>query len=297
MILLQARLFALLYYRPLTAFTRIIDEGSFLFSAVMVLMVSAFLRYSLTHAAGQQVLPFGFFATLLTLSLIFAPACILVVTLVEATGSFGVVLRRDYGPLLTCTLMAWSASYLPVACITYTLPPDPSALGVLLSLWIAGGVMFAIAMSCAVMVLFGTSGGRSVLITVLSLVVMAMGLFVVTLVGPVMSLFGSPFVLYFLYQAFRGELGDIALSFRSRGNFRRQLEAAAINPHDADPHYQLGLIYQQRRQPSIAIQEFQRAIAIDPREADAHFQLGRIASGAGPAGGSASTPAGNRAVG
>jgi hypothetical protein len=277
MILLQARLFFLLYYRPLTAFTRIIDEGSFLFGVAMVLVVSTFLRYALSHAAAQPVTPFGFIATILTLSLIFVPACILVATLVESTGSFGVVLRRDYGPLLTCTLMAWAASYLPVACIAYTLPPDPSAAGVVLSLWLAGGVIFAISMCCAVMVLFGTSGGRSVLIVILALVVTAMGLFVVRLVGPIMSLFGSPFVLYFLYQAFRGELGDIAASFRSRGNFRRQLEAAAINPHDADPHYQLGLIYQQRRQTSIAIQEFERAIAIDPSEADAHYQLGRIA--------------------
>jgi len=55
------------------------------------------------------------------------------------------------------------------------------------------------------------------------------------------------------------------------------LEAAAVNPHDGEAQYQLGLIYQQRRQYTEAIQRFQRAVAIDPTQTDAHFQLGRIA--------------------
>ena len=64
---------------------------------------------------------------------------------------------------------------------------------------------------------------------------------------------------------------------RRRQNFRRMLDAAAINPHDAEAQYQLGLIYQQRRQYTAAIQRFKNAVAIDPTETDAHFQLGRIA--------------------
>jgi tetratricopeptide (TPR) repeat protein len=55
------------------------------------------------------------------------------------------------------------------------------------------------------------------------------------------------------------------------------LEAAAINPHDADAQYQLGLIHQERRQSTEAIRRFQAAVAIDPEETDAQFQLGRIA--------------------
>jgi tetratricopeptide (TPR) repeat protein len=55
------------------------------------------------------------------------------------------------------------------------------------------------------------------------------------------------------------------------------LEAAAINPHDGEAQYQLGLIHQQRRQYTEAIRRFQAAVAIDPTETDAHFQLGRIA--------------------
>jgi tetratricopeptide (TPR) repeat protein len=55
------------------------------------------------------------------------------------------------------------------------------------------------------------------------------------------------------------------------------LNASALNPHDGEAQYQLGLIYQQRRQYTEAIERFRNAVAIDPGETDAHFQLGRIA--------------------
>ena len=55
------------------------------------------------------------------------------------------------------------------------------------------------------------------------------------------------------------------------------LNASRLNPHDGEAQYQLGLIYQQRRQYSAAIERFKKAVAIDPGETDAHFQLGRIA--------------------
>ena len=51
------------------------------------------------------------------------------------------------------------------------------------------------------------------------------------------------------------------------------LEAAAINPHDGEAQYQLGLIHQQRRQYTEAIRRFEAAVAIDNTETDAHFQL------------------------
>jgi len=55
------------------------------------------------------------------------------------------------------------------------------------------------------------------------------------------------------------------------------LEAAAINPHDGEAQYQLGLIHQQRHQYTEAIRRFQAAVTIDNTETDAHYQLGRIA--------------------
>jgi tetratricopeptide (TPR) repeat protein len=95
--------------------------------------------------------------------------------------------------------------------------------------------------------------------------------------GGVLRYVASPFILYYLWLAFRGDVGDLSQAFRSRQNFRRLMDAAALNPHDAEPHYQLGLIHQQRRQYAQAIAEFRRAIEIDKTEVDAQFQLGRIA--------------------
>jgi tetratricopeptide (TPR) repeat protein len=87
----------------------------------------------------------------------------------------------------------------------------------------------------------------------------------------------SPFLLFYAFSMFRGDIGDIGFSLRQRQGFRRSMEAATINPRDAGAHYQLGLIYQYRRQYSEAIARFQKAIEIAHDETDAHFQLGRIA--------------------
>jgi tetratricopeptide (TPR) repeat protein len=64
---------------------------------------------------------------------------------------------------------------------------------------------------------------------------------------------------------------------RAREDFKRNLEAATLNPADSSAHYNLGLIYQQRRQYEEAKTSFARAIEIDPEETDAYYQLGRIA--------------------
>jgi tetratricopeptide (TPR) repeat protein len=98
--------------------------------------------------------------------------------------------------------------------------------------------------------------------------------------GPLRFLLGwiaSPFFLFYAYYYLGGEFSHLGAGLRSRQTFHRMLEAAAVNPHDGEAQYQLGLIYQERRQYTEAIQRFKNAIAIDPGETDAHFQLGRIA--------------------
>jgi tetratricopeptide (TPR) repeat protein len=87
----------------------------------------------------------------------------------------------------------------------------------------------------------------------------------------------SSFFLFYIFYYLRGEFGNLGAGLRSRQSFRRNLEAAAVNPHDGEAQYQLGLIYQHRRQFTEAIRRFQNAAAIDPSLTDAHFQLGRIA--------------------
>jgi tetratricopeptide (TPR) repeat protein len=98
--------------------------------------------------------------------------------------------------------------------------------------------------------------------------------------APLRYIFGwlaSPFFLFYAYYYLGGELANVGSGFRQRQSFHRMLEAATVNPHDAESRYQLGLIYQQRRQYTEAAQQFQAAVSIDPGETDAHFQLGRIA--------------------
>jgi tetratricopeptide (TPR) repeat protein len=87
----------------------------------------------------------------------------------------------------------------------------------------------------------------------------------------------SPFLLILVIILLRNFLGDIVSSQRAREDFKRNLEAATLNPADASAHYNLGLIYQQRGQREEAKASFTRAIEIDPEETDAHYQLGRIA--------------------
>src|SRR5262249_57936513 len=95
--------------------------------------------------------------------------------------------------------------------------------------------------------------------------------------GGISGYLTSPFVLYYLYRWLSPDLGGLGTSLTSRQRLKQQLENATLNPRDADAHYQLGLIYQQRRQNSLAQERFLKAIEIDPSEPDAYYQLGRMA--------------------
>jgi tetratricopeptide (TPR) repeat protein len=148
------------------------------------------------------------------------------------------------------------------------------------ALGIAAGaayVYFAVLMFFAVRTVFGTGNGAAVAIVGLSWVPLVAAAF---LWGPLRFLLGwlaSPFFLLYAYYYLGGEVGALGAGLRTRQHFRRMLEIATLNPHDADAQYQLGLIHQQRRQYTEAARRFQNAVAIDPEEIDAHFQLGRIA--------------------
>jgi tetratricopeptide (TPR) repeat protein len=83
--------------------------------------------------------------------------------------------------------------------------------------------------------------------------------------------------LYYAYMLFASDARALGDGLRQRQHLRQQLEISTTNPRDADAHYQLGLIYQKRRQYTEAISRFKRAVEIDPKEADPHFQLGCIA--------------------
>jgi hypothetical protein len=215
------------------------------------------------------------FGSVITLAVIYIPIVTLAVVLLEPLGSFGVVLRRDYGSLLACTFMGWAAAHLPFAAAGLALAPLGAGPLASLGLWAAAKLVFGGLMVCAVRVVFGISFGRAgaaVAISVFSVVIE-------TLIARsgIMWYLASPWVLLLAYFFFRGSLGGLGSTLRSRQSFRHNLEAATINPRDSEAHYQLGLIYQQRRQYTEAIARFKQAVEIDHSEIDAHYQLGRIA--------------------
>lgn len=253
-----------LFVQPAAAMSAILDRGGLLFASLAVLLVTF-----LSPARGT----ISFYTPLLVLAVAYVPGVLVLSFLIGSLGG-GVwnVFQRDYSPLLTCTAMAWTAANIPLLLATWILPQQ---------LWIivAGmaAAFFLFLMFFAVRTVFGTENWVAGVVIALSWLPLVAAAY---LAGPLRYLLGwvaSPFFLFFAYYYLGGEIRNLGQGLRSRQNFHRMLEAAAINPHDGDAQYQLGLIYQDRRQYTEAIQRFKNAIAIDPRETDAHFQLGRIA--------------------
>jgi tetratricopeptide (TPR) repeat protein len=208
------------------------------------------------------------------LAVVYVPGVLLLTSmLARFGGGTGTSFQRDYAPLLTCSGMAWTGSLLPFVIASRFFPFDLIVLGI----GSVGLLYFLVLMFLAVRTIFGLENWTAVLIIGLSWLPLVAAVF---LWGPLHYLLGwiaSPFFLFYAYYYLGGELGNLGSGLRSRQTYRRMLDAAAVNPHDGEAQYQLGLIYQQRRQYTEAIQRFKNAIAIDPGETDAHFQLGRIA--------------------
>ena len=168
--------------------------------------------------------------------------------------------------------MAWAAARLPFALVALAAAAGPSMT---IALWVASLVYFTVLAALAARVVFGVGRGER------RCRGDAWGGSPCSWSRSCMFL-ASPFLLYFAYQFLRGDVGDVLWSFGARQYFKRHLQAATINPRDAEAHYQLGLIHLQRRQLEEAAARFARAVEIDPREIDAHYQLGRIARGQRP---------------
>jgi tetratricopeptide (TPR) repeat protein len=260
-----------LFWRPAVAMSAILDRGSLLFASLAVLAVSVLLETPVFQM--RPWLQFEFYTPLLVLAVAYVPGCVLLSKVIAGPGGgLGTIFRRDYSPLLTCTAMAWSAANLPLAVAERTIPPAFAAFPIALAY-----LYFAFLMFFAVRTIFGTANGPASLIVCLSWLPLVAALF---LWGPMHFLLGwlaSPFFLFYAYYYLGGEIGNLGAGLRSRQNFRRMLDAAAVNPHDAAAQYQLGLIYQERRAYTEAVQRFRKAVQIDPYETDAHYQLGRIA--------------------
>ena len=264
MLIDNIKLLLRVYWQPAAAMSAILDQGSLLFASVAVLTVSLFYKSGLA---------ISFYMPLLVLAVAYVPGVLLLSGLLARLGGgLGSVFQRDYAPLLTSTAMAWAAANLPVALAGGMLP-----LLVRLMLAAVAQLYFLVLMFFVVRTVFGTGNGTAVAVVCLSWVPVVAASF---LWGPLHFLLGwlaSPFFLFFAYYYLGGEIGNLGAGLRRGQNFRRMLNAAALNPHDGEAQYQLGLIYQQRRHYTEAIARFRKAVAIDAGETDAHFQLGRIA--------------------
>lgn len=272
-----------LFWQPGAAMSAILDRGSLLFATLAALAGSLLLK------SVAPWLPLGFFGPLMILAILYVPGTILLGCLLGRLGTFGVVFRRDYSSLLTCTLTAFAASDVPVALAGWLLAPlfqDAALsrgqwlgpLSVFLPVLLAVQVLyFAVLMFFAVRTVFGFENGLSVAVVGLSWIPLVVAVPVLGLLAPVLGFLASPFFLLYAWYYLSSEFRGLGEGLRSRQNFHRMMQAAAINPHDGEAQYQLGLIYQQRRQYTEAVQRFQKAVAIDSTLTDAHFQLGRIA--------------------
>ena len=204
-----------------------------------------------------------------SLAVLYVPALILLLVMIERTSSFSVAFRRDYGSLLSCTFLAWTASHLPFALAGLALEPMGLGANAALLLWLLGNLYFGFLMVCAVRTVGGTSVQNASLTVGLAWLSLRFDSWVFSV------LTFSPFLtLIWLVPLALGALAGMRAAHRQRQGFRRHLQAATLNEHDAEAQYQLGLVYQQRRQQSEALKHFRRAVEIDPNEPDANYQLG-----------------------
>ncbi len=256
--------------------------------------------------AAVWVVGWKVISSLLFTAVLLVPVVIFVANIVERRGSFGVTLRQEYAPVASAVLYARalaSLCALPFAALIRAsgieemsyqqsmtmleslarqggrsleeilaaepfLLPDSFASTIMLpfmALWLLVAVREALRLSW----------GRALLVVPGS----ALAMIPLTMVfGPVFKwVAASPFLILLLFFMLRGYFAEVMSGQRARASFKRNLEAATLNPADASAHYNLGLIHLQRKELGEARARFARAVEIDPEEVDSHYQLGRIA--------------------
>jgi tetratricopeptide (TPR) repeat protein len=267
MILEQLQLLLSLYVRPVRAASRIIDHGRLWFALCSALLVLLAVRGGVFLPDKPVLKIVG------AMALAFVPVVILVMTVYRSHESFPVMLRKDYLTFLNCVLLSLAAALLPLAVLSRIVLPVYLAL----ALVAAAGIYFLILVTFCIRTLWGSglavAGGAALV----GLAATFGGLIAFLALGSFMYYLSSPFVLFYAYILLGSDMRSLGEGLRARQHLRRQLDIAATNPRDADAHYQIGLIYQQRHQYDEAKKRFARAVEIDAKEADPVFQLGRIA--------------------
>lgn len=235
-------------------------------------MAEAMARIDQQRRALESRYLLSRFNSVLLMAAVFLPACVLLLAAFCHLGSGLTVLFRDYQPALAGSLFAWAAARLPVALLWWSGVPAAWVVPV----QIAALLYFLLLMAVVLSTVMGVSFWQALLAELPSVALGAGASLLLTNSGNLLYFLASPWLLYFGYQRFGGDLSALGGGLAARQNFKRQLEFATLNPRDADAHYQLGLLYVQRRSLDEAEKSFRRALAIDPNEPETLYHLGRL---------------------
>ena len=292
-------------------FTAILSQ----FLYVIVTQLLAGNRGLLSSAMLVSVALFQSALVLVPVALFLVPLLTAVTNLFDRRGSFGVVITQEYAPVASIVFYTLTAvnlgailialffhfSGIQAAHVTRAIAAEPEALAMIRSMFSLTPEAEAqlsqqlrdprvIVENLFLMVKFGLLSIGLVIAVREAFRVSAMRAFAITAISglgmlPILGIWGllfsrilgSPFLLLMLFLFLRGYVTDVLKTQRSKAAFRRNLEAATLNPADASAHYNIGLIHQQRGELEAARERFERAVQIDEEEVDSHYQLGRIA--------------------
>ncbi len=287
----------MIFYAPVRGMREMRDRGSLAPVAFLAFLSQAAYNVVTRKFAGARVSPDLFQAAMfvVVIALILVPILTLVANTFERRGSFRVVLTQEYATIASMIFYALIAANIVGMLIAVVLHysgiqaemlqhpdrarytqefADPVIFSYALFVMFQRALL-GVGIILAVKDAFRISTLRAIVVAAVSCFAAA---FIAERARPVFSgVFGSPFLLFFLYLLFRGFFSDIIGSHRAKAAFRQNLESATLNPADASAHYNLGLLHQNRGELDAARERFERALQIDPEEIDASYQLGRIA--------------------
>src|SRR5688572_11644792 len=128
--------------------------------------------------------PSAFYQPLLAISIFYTPLLVLLVSLFAPIGSFGLVLRREYGSLATSALMAWAAAHLPFALAGAAIFTSAVSPLVYLGLWFGSSLLFGIFMIFALRTVLGVNYLPAILAVALGWIAFTMAMYVFQYVSP-----------------------------------------------------------------------------------------------------------------
>ena len=197
---------------------------------------------------------------------IFVPVGIAIAAAVEGRG-VGRTISQEFGPVMMCTALAWSAARIPAIPLALYAPVSTWAYLASTALFL----FFAVAV-------FQTTLGARWLPAGASAIVGGGVLAVIDGLGvaasPSLFMLGSPWLLYYFWGSLSSGATALGSGISSRQSFQRALQATTLNPRDADAHAQLGHIQMKRRNWKEAETRFRTAVTIDPEDAEYAFYLG-----------------------